>query len=775
MKIDVKLDKDFVETFENLKSEYGETLAKLNGFSDDQLNHTSFIDGFIDKSTVADASIDPSANVGRHDMPTLLGELPKSHKKLLSYSKLYYEIKKKWDKQTADNWITADYNGILYLHDAPSASFCSYCYKGTQQIIINYNQNILFETFEDLYDIIEDEEVIDASINYPVKFPTNLYVLDYDHNLNSTVWTKITRICKHANNLPMRFIKLANGLTQIVTANHPIITDSGDKPAAEVVKEDKIYSINYTDIIFDNSIQTIEIDKSYYPKKHTANWTRKLGLGQFNLTKDLGWLTGMLLSDASFGVSSINYSQRYDSKAYQRVLDICNANDIPYVVASDVSEGCAEIRFKINPYTKWLSEIQLGTNSLTRKLPADYIHYSYEFLDGFIAGMIDGDGSVFGEFGRQGDIFSISETLVRQCEAYLRFKGIFSSQVKPELRTKSSDTIKQAHPLFRIQFNLADNETYFKQINCLKFEARYVPRKRKKGNFKEKKYQYQYSWVNVLENRELLYEETTVYDITTETGHFICNNILSHNCFAYDLKDLAEKGLYFLDNGQFNAQPPQHLETFIDFVKEFISYTCNRTSGAVGLPNLIPYMYYFWKKDCESGYYIHDEEYYARQQIQRFIYGINQPYTRDGIQSAFTNTSIFDHPYFEAIFGGAEFPDGTFMIDYEEEILEFQKIFMEEMSEIRASNMMTFPVNSISLLFQNGEFVDEDYARWAIEHNRKWNDSNLFVDSTVNSLSNCCRLKSDITDLGYFKQTDEIESIALHEMYDRYLKGELDA
>lgn len=50
-----------------------------------------------------------------------------------------------------------------------------------------------------------------------------------------------------------------------------------------------------------------------------------------------------------------------------------------------------------------------------------------------------------------------------------------------------------------------------------------------------------------------------------------------HYCFAYDLKDLAEKGLFFIDN--FNAEPPQHLDTFVDFVKEFVSWTCNRSSG----------------------------------------------------------------------------------------------------------------------------------------------------------------------------------------------------
>ena len=32
----------------------------------------------------------------------------------------------------------------------------------------------------------------------------------------------------------------------------------------------------------------------------------------------------------------------------------------------------------------------------------------------------------------------------------------------------------------------------------------------------------------------------------------------------------------------------------------------------------------------------------------------------------------------------------------------------------------------------------------------KWNDSNLFIDDSVTSLSNCCRLKSNIEDLGYF-------------------------
>ena len=259
---------------------------------------------------------------------------------------------------------------------------------------------------------------------------------------------------------------------------------------------------------------------------------------------------------------------------------------------------------------------------------------------------------------------------------------------------------------------------------------------------------------------KIYYEINKEYDFKTANdwlrnewdGHLYMHDANTtsfvHYCFAYDLKDLAEKGLFFIDN--FNAEPPQHLETFVDFVKEFVSWTCNRSSGAVGLPNLIPYMYYFWRKDCENDYFTASPEKYAKQQIQRLIYALNQPFLRGGIQSAFTNTSVFDRPYLQALFGGAVFPDGSFMIDEIEEIVKFQVIYMETMSEIRAKNMMTYPVSSISLLKQNGKFADEEFAKWACRHNMKWNDSNIFADSSVNSLSNCCRLKSNIEDLGYF-------------------------
>ena len=103
-------------------------------------------------------------------------------------------------------------------------------------------------------------------------------------------------------------------------------------------------------------------------------------------------------------------------------------------------------------------------------------------------------------------------------------------------------------------------------------------------------------------------------------------------------------------------------------------------------------------------------------------------------QSAFVNVSIFDREYYTALFGDMVFPDGTFAIDYMEDFIEHEKIFMEVVSDIRQQNMFTFPVLTYSLLYQNGKFVDEKFARWCSDHNCKWNDSNFFVGKEENLL-----------------------------------------
>ena len=218
-------------------------------------------------------------------------------------------------------------------------------------------------------------------------------------------------------------------------------------------------------------------------------------------------------------------------------------------------------------------------------------------------------------------------------------------------------------------------------------------------------------------------------------------------CWANDFTKLATEGLFFLHG--YNNQAPKHLTTYFDDVIEFVSFLSNRQSGAVGMPNVLIWAYYFWKKDVESGYYLKDPDTYLKQNFQKFIYRLNQPFLRID-QCAFTNVSIFDRCYLESLFGGVIFPDGTMAIDCIEDIIKLQKTFMEVVSDTREDQMFTFPVLTYSLYYKDGKFQDEEFARWSAIHNMKWSDSNFFVSDNIAVLSNCCRLLSDTNKLDAF-------------------------
>jgi len=263
----------------------------------------------------------------------------------------------------------------------------------------------------------------------------------------------------------------------------------------------------------------------------------------------------------------------------------------------------------------------------------------------------------------------------------------------------------------------------------------------------------------LLSYNKIFYEITKKYDLKTAeewfegewNGSYYLHDGYSASfkpyCFAYDLDDLVERGLYFVDG--FGGSAPKHLTTFVSHVKEFVSWTSNRTSGACGIPSFLIYAYYFWYKDVKNNYFLVSPEYYRDQCFQEFIFGLNQPYLRVN-QCSFTNVSIMDRNYLSEIFGDRQFPNGEYVIDHIEEIIEFQKAFMEIVSKTRNEMFFTFPVLTFSLLYQNGKFIDEEFARWCSDHNTKWCDSNFFIGEDVTSLSSCCRLINDFSKLDGF-------------------------
>lgn len=215
-------------------------------------------------------------------------------------------------------------------------------------------------------------------------------------------------------------------------------------------------------------------------------------------------------------------------------------------------------------------------------------------------------------------------------------------------------------------------------------------------------------------------------------------------CFNYDLEALATKGMFFIDN--LKTGPAKHLTTFCDHLLEFISWVSNRQSGASGVANALMWLYWFWKRDVENGHYIKNPEYYRDQCFQKVIYDLNMPYLRIA-QAAYTNFSFYDRVYCEEMFGGFVYPDGTPFIDCIDEFMDFQKKFLDAMSEMRKTAVVTYPVMTFCLVYRDGKFQDEEFARWASDHNCEYADSNFLISPDTTSAASCCRLLSDTTKL----------------------------
>lgn len=138
--------------------------------------------------------------------------------------------------------------------------------------------------------------------------------------------------------------------------------------------------------------------------------------------------------------------------------------------------------------------------------------------------------------------------------------------------------------------------------------------------------------------------------------------------------------------------------------------------------------------------------------FQQFIFEVNQIHTRI-TQSAYTNLIIMDRNYIEELFGDRQFPDGTFVIDYVDEIIEHEKVFMETEAQIRHQVFHTFPVYTYALLYQNGKFVDEEFARWCNKKNLEWYDSNFYIGDSVTNLASCCRMLNDLSKQKQFQSS----------------------
>lgn len=759
MNIPIKVNKDFEKTLNTIISKYGEDFEYLNGFHESQLNFSDFIDGFIDKN-VADATIDSNANARHKDICSMRSEKGKSEDKLFAFNKIFYELKKKYGLRTAKEWLDTEINGGFYLHDAPSSTYVPYSYKGTEIVVVDYKGKIHLIPFSDLYELVEEkEELLSEEDMAFCKYTNDLKVWDKDNT-----WSKVIRVIKKPKTTDFHFIKANNGISEIVTSNHPVITTEGDVYAKDITTDHIVitqpYNQNFGVI---NKIYCIEEllklnkpitfrgelvnkDTDIYSKGQVCYFQGTNPIQNvIDLDFDFGWLVGILIADGFRNHDCINITQN-KGEIYDNIIRILEDKGYGYTISSK-ENGCNVIKVRSQVLSDIIFECFItGKYSWNVHLRSDILKYNKTFIKGIISGVLDGDGTLTQAQGRRIHIRTTSRALMNQLSFIIRMFGYTVREQTPSMYFRK-ESYQPKNYIYHLAFTPYNDVENFDSIKIRNHNIEYTS-KSEEGRYTNGKYSFGFGEKQVT-NNIILDKDTDeyVYDISVETGHFMCNNILSHNCYAYDLTRLAKEGLFFLDD--YNNESPKHLTTFLDDVVEFISFFSNRSSGACGLPNILLWTFYFWKKDCKEGYYIKNPDYYIKQCFQKFIYRVNQPFLRID-QTAFLNCSIFDRPYLEALFGGVEFPDGTYAIDYLDELIEHQKIFMEVISDIRSKNMFTFPVLTYSLLYKDGKFQDEEFARWCSDHNTKWNDSNFFMSDNVGVLSNCCRLLSDTSKLSGF-------------------------
>lgn len=224
-------------------------------------------------------------------------------------------------------------------------------------------------------------------------------------------------------------------------------------------------------------------------------------------------------------------------------------------------------------------------------------------------------------------------------------------------------------------------------------------------------------------------------------------------CVAISLYPFLTDGLEKL--GGLSAKP-KNIDSFCGMFCNLIFLIASQFKGAVAAPGIFLVMDWFLRKEWGDDYYKHLDEvissprcaitktihYQIHQYFQQICYTLMQPSGGRGNQSVFWNCSIFDKPFYDTMYGDFYFPDGTQPIW--ESLNWLQKDFVHWLNQERLKTVLTFPVVSACLIYQDGKFQDEDLFEFVCQEYAEGNSFFTYISDSADSLSSCCRLASKI-------------------------------
>lgn len=208
-----------------------------------------------------------------------------------------------------------------------------------------------------------------------------------------------------------------------------------------------------------------------------------------------------------------------------------------------------------------------------------------------------------------------------------------------------------------------------------------------------------------------------------------------------------------------NATAPTNLKSFCGGFINMVFMVSSMLSGACATPEFLMYMNYFIEQEYGEDYYLRADEVVdlskKRRTIdkvitdcfQQVVYSINQPSGARNFQSVFWNISYYDRYYFQSIFGEFRFPNGD--RPHWDSLNWLQQRFMRWFNAERTHAVLTFPVETMALLSENGDVKDKEYADFTAQMYAEGHSFFTYLSDNADSLASCCRLRNEITDNGF--------------------------
>ncbi len=205
-----------------------------------------------------------------------------------------------------------------------------------------------------------------------------------------------------------------------------------------------------------------------------------------------------------------------------------------------------------------------------------------------------------------------------------------------------------------------------------------------------------------------------------------------------------------------NSTAPTNLKSFAGGFVNMVFIVSSMLSGACATPEFLMYMNYFIGLEFGQDYWKNPDRQADMSKKQRtidkvitdyfeqIVYSINQPTGARNFQAVFWNISYYDKYYFESLFENFYFPDGS-RPDWDS-LSWLQKRFMRWFNNERLRTVLTFPVETMALLTENGEPKDKEYGDFTAEMYAAGHSFFTYLSDNADSLSSCCRLRNEITD-----------------------------